>query len=168
MRNRVVGILVIIIAALIGFIIFSFNQAMTSIVNTSCSHGPTCPMWGTISFQTNVSIGIMLFIVVIGFYLIFFSKEEKIVTKIKTFRSQIEPKKITKENYKKIMGELDREEKLILERIIESEGAILQSELVDKTNLNKVKITRILDRLEGKNLIERKRRGMTNVIVLKH
>jgi len=168
MRNRVVGILVIGIAILIGFIIYSFNTSMANIVNESCSMGPTCPMWGTINFETDVSLAIMVFIVAIGLYLIFFSKEERIVTKIKTIKPQIESKKITKENYKKIMGKLDREEKLILEKIIESEGAILQSELVDKTNLNKVKITRILDRLEGKNLIERKRRGMTNVIVLKY
>lgn len=168
MRNRVVGVLIIIIAALIGFIIFSFNQAMTSIVNTSCSHGSSCPMWGTIDFQTNVSIGIMLFIVVIGFYLIFFSKEERIVTKIKTIRPQVESKKITKENYEKIMKDLSGEEKIVLGKIIESQGTIFQSGLVDKTKLNKVRVTRILDKLEGKNLIERRRRGMTNVIILKH
>jgi len=168
MRNKVVGVLIIVIAALIGFIIFSFNQAMTSIVNTSCSHGPSCPMWGTISFQTNVSIGIMLFIVVIGLYLIFFSREEKIITKIKTIKPQIESKKITKENYEKTMKELSREERTVLEKIIESQGTIFQSTLVENTKMNKVKVTRILDKLEGKGLIERRRRGMTNVIVLKH
>jgi len=167
MKNRIVGILVIIIALLIGFIIYSFNQAMTSIVNSSCSHGPSCPMWGTISFQTNVSIGIMLFIIVIGLYLIFFSKEEKIITKLKLFRPQVEPKKITKENYQKVMSTLDNDEKNVLQKIIESQGTIFQSDLVEKTKFNKVKVTRILDRLEGKGLIERKRRGMTNVIILK-
>ncbi len=167
MRNRVVGILIIVIAALIGFIIFSFNQAMTSIVNTSCSHGSSCPMWGTIDFQTNVSIGIMLFIVVIGFYLIFFSKEERIVTKIKTFRSQIEPKRITKENYQKVISNLNRDERVVFEKIIDSQGTIFQSDLVSKTNFPKVKVTRILDKLEGKGLVERRRRGMTNVIILK-
>ena len=34
--------------------------------------------------------------------------------------------------------------------------------------LNKVKITRILDKLEGMGILERKRRGMTNVVILKH
>lgn len=167
MRNRVVGILIIVIALLIGFIIYSFNQTMTSIVNASCSHGPSCPMWGTIEFQTNVSIGIMLFIIIIGLYLIFWSKEERIVTKIKTFKTQVEPKKITKENYQKIMSTLTSDEKNVLLKIIESQGTIFQSDLVDKTKFTKVKVTRILDKLEGKGLIERKRRGMTNVIILK-
>ena len=168
MRNRIVGILIIGIAILIGFIIFSFNQAMTSIVNTSCSHGPSCPMWGTIEFQTNVSIGIMAFIILIGVYLIFFGKEEKIITKIKTFKPQVETKRISKENYQKVISSLGNEEKLVFEKIIESQGTIFQSDLVEKTKFSKVRITRILDKLEGKNLIDRKRRGMTNVVVLKH
>ena len=168
MKNRIVGILIVGIAVLIAFITFSFNRALTSIVNTACSHGSTCPMWGTIDFQTNVSMGIMVFVALIGLYLIFFGKEEKIVTKIKTIKPQVESKKITKENYQKVMKNLSGEEKVLLGKIIEAQGSIFQSDLVDKTKLNKVKVTRILDKLEGKDLIERKRRGMTNVIILKH
>jgi len=168
MKNRIVGILIIGIAALIGFIIFSFNRALTDIVNTACPHGPACPMWGTIDFQTNVSIGIMTFVVIIGLYLIFLGKEEKIITKIKTVKQQVEPKKITKENYQKIMGNLNSDEKLILGKVIESEGMIFQSDLVSKTKFAKAKVTRILDKLEGKGLIERRRHGMTNVVILRH
>jgi len=159
MRNQTVGILMIGIAALIGFIIFSFNRALTDIVNTSCSHGPTCPMYKAIEFQTNISMGIMIFVSSIGIYLLFFGKEEK---------PQIEPKKITKEYYQKIVNTLSNDEKLVLEKIIEAQGAIFQSELVEKTNFSKAKVSRILDKLEGKGLIERRRRGMTNVIILKH
>ncbi|MBU0472121.1 MAG: MarR family transcriptional regulator [Nanoarchaeota archaeon] len=168
MKNRIVGILVIAIAILLGFIIFSFNTAMNDIVSTSCEHGDTCPMWGTIEFQTNVGIGIMGFIMIIGFYLIFFSKEEKIITRIRNIRPQVESKKITKQNYQKIMNDLGKDEKTILKKLIESDGSILQSRLVEISKLNKVKVTRILDRLEGRGLVERKRRGMRNVIILKH
>jgi len=167
MKNRIAGFIVLGIAALIGFIIFSFNRAMTEIINTSCEHGSTCPMWGSIHFQTNISIGIMVFIVIIGLYLIFFGKEEKIITKIKTIKQQIEPKKITKENYQKILNNLNEDEKQVFNKILASEGTIFQSDLVDKTEFTKVKITRILDKLEGKGFIERKRRGMTNVVILK-
>ena len=167
MRNRIVGFLVIGIAAFIGFIIYSFNAAMTNIVNTSCTHGPSCPMWGTIDFQTNVSIAVMIIIVLIGLYLIFFGKEEKVITKIKTVRQQIEPKEVTKENYNKILSTLAQDDKLVLEKIIDSKGTIFQSELVEKLGFPKAKVTRILDRLEGRGLVERKRRGMTNVVILK-
>jgi len=168
MKNRIAGILVLCIVAVIGFIIFSFNRALTEIVNTACSHGTECPMWGTINFQTNVGIGIMVFIALIGLYLIFFGKEEKIITKIKTVKQKIEPKKIRKEDYQKVMSALNSDEKLVLDKIIESEGSIFQSDLVEKAGLDKVKVTRILDRLEGKGIVERKRRGMTNVVILKH
>ena len=168
MKNRIVGYFVIGIAALIGLIIFLFNRALTTIVNTSCSHGPTCPMWGTIHFQTNIGLVILGLVLLIGLYLIFLSKEEVIVTKIKRVKEQITPKQVTKKNYQKVMESLDKEEKKLLGLIIESKGTIFQSDLVEKTQLGKVKVTRILDRLEGKDLIERKRRGMTNVVILKH
>jgi len=168
MKNRIVGFLILGIAILIGFIIYSFNAALASIVNTACSHGSSCPMWGTIEFQTNVSMGVMAFVILIALYLIFFGEEEKIITKVRTVKQQIEPRSITKENYRKIMSGFDPDEKRVLEKIIEADGTVFQSDIVEKTGLAKVKVTRILDRLEGKNLVERKRRGMTNVVILKH
>ena len=54
-----------------------------------------------------------------------------------------------------------------INQILENKGSIYQSELVNKTGFNKVKVTRILDSLESQNLIERKRRGMTNIVILK-
>jgi len=168
MKNRNVGIVIIGIALLIGFIILAFNMAMTEIVSTSCSHGESCPMWGTINFQTNVSTGVMVFVILVGLFLIFFAKDEKVTeTKIVKVKEQITPREITKDNYQKVMKELADDEKLVLEKIIESQGTIFQSDLVEKTGLTKVKITRILDKLEGKSIIERKRRGMTNVVILK-
>jgi uncharacterized membrane protein (DUF106 family) len=166
MKNRNIGYLIIGIALLMVFVIFSFNKALTDIVSTACPHGPTCPMWGTISFQTNVSIGITVFVALIGLYLIFFAKEEKIIKKI--IRPQVEVKEIKKQNFEKLLKTLAKDEKQIMEKIIESEGTIFQSELVEKTGFSKVKVTRLLDKLEGKGLIERMRRGMTNVIILKH
>jgi len=163
MRNRVVGFLIIFVALLMGFIIYAFNRAMTEIVNASCEHGSSCPMWGTIDFQTNVSIAIMSFVIIIGLYLIFFGKEEKRITE-----EEIRNISIKKENYEEVLKTLTDEEKTVFESIIDSNGTIFQSDLTDKTNFNKVKVTRILDKLEGRGLIERRRRGMTNVVIIKH
>ena len=44
---------------------------------------------------------------------------------------------------------------------------MFQSDIAEKTGFDKVKVTRVLDRLEGKQLIERKRRGMTNIVILR-
>jgi uncharacterized membrane protein len=167
MRNKIAGIIILGIDALIGVIIFIFNQALTKIVDTSCTHGPACPMWGTIDAQTKISVAIMVFVAIIGLYLIFFGEETKIVTKIKRVKEQLEPKKLTKANYERLMKTLDDDEKNVLEKIIAAEGSIFQSALVESTGFSKVKVTRVLDKLEGKAVIERKRRGMTNIIILK-
>lgn len=170
MKNRIAGYIVLGIDALIGFIVYSFNLALGDIINDACTHGPSCPMWGTLDFQTNVGIGIMTFIFIIGLYLIFFGREERVITKIETKieKVKVEPKEITKENYQNVLNSLEEEEKKIFEILIESKGTMYQSELIGKTGLNKVQITRILDKLEGKGLLERKRRGMTNVVTMKH
>lgn len=167
MRNMIVGIIIVAIAALMAFIIYSFNQGMTQIVNTSCSHGTSCPMWGTIEFQTNMSIGITAFVALIGMYLVFFGEEERIVTKILRIHPQVGTKKPSMAGYRGAMAKLAADERKVLGRVIDAGGDVLQSELVVATGLNKVKVTRILDRLEGMGLVERRRRGMANAVVLK-
>jgi hypothetical protein len=171
MKNRQVGYLVIGISLLMGFLIWLFNNALTKIVNENCSHGAECAMWGSIRFQTNVGLGILVFVLLVGLYLVFFAKDEPAIReihKVKVIKEQFKPKKITKENYEKILGTLEHDERVILEQIIASNGSVFQSQLVEETKFTKVKITRILDRLEGKGVIERKRRGMTNIVLLKH
>jgi uncharacterized membrane protein len=128
-------------------------------------------MWGTISFQTNVGLAVMALVLAAGLYLVFFAKDDKppsvIVKTVKQPAVQAAARKPSRENYSAVMKELDGEQKTVLGLIIDSGGSALQSELVDKTNLGKVKVTRILDALEVKGLVERRRRGMTNVVVLK-
>ncbi len=68
----------------------------------------------------------------------------------------------------KIMRTLKPEEREIYSIINNAEGAIFQAELVEKSRYSKVKVSRILDRLEGRGLIERKRRGMTNIVIAKY
>ena len=49
-----------------------------------------------------------------------------------------------------------------------SQGAVFQGELVEKMGYSKVKVSRILDKLEGQNLIERRRRGLANMVLIKY
>ncbi|MGV8086364.1 MAG: helix-turn-helix transcriptional regulator [Candidatus Woesearchaeota archaeon] len=160
------------ISLLIGFLVWLFNKSLSDIVNESCSHGSTCPMWGTIRFETNIGLGFMVFVVLVGLYLIFFAKDDPQIVKeihreTRIVKEQVKPKTLDKGHYKKILDNLDSDDKNVLSLIIDSEGNIFQSDIVLKTSFTKVKVTRILDRLESKGLIERKRRGMTNIILLK-
>ena len=61
---------------------------------------------------------------------------------------------------------LDGDEKRVFGEILESGGEILQKDLPIQLNFPKAKITRILDRLEKKGLVIRKRYGMTNKIIV--
>ncbi len=62
---------------------------------------------------------------------------------------------------------LSREEKIIWSILRKNKGAVLQSRLVQESGFSKVKITRILNLLETRDLIERKRMGMSNLVVAK-
>jgi uncharacterized membrane protein len=59
------------------------------------------------------------------------------------------------------------DEKRIVSLIIDEGGTIFQSQLVDRSGYSKTKVSLILDRLEAKKILERKRHGMSNAIVLK-
>ena len=64
-------------------------------------------------------------------------------------------------------SKLDDEERKIYTLIQQREGSMYQSDLIKEMGFSKVHMTRILDRMEGKRILERKRRGMTNIIVLR-
>jgi len=51
--------------------------------------------------------------------------------------------------------------------LLKENNAMFQSSLMEKLEIGKVKATRLLDKLEAKQLIERKRRGMNNIVVLR-
>ncbi|MDP7494684.1 MAG: MarR family transcriptional regulator [Candidatus Undinarchaeales archaeon] len=67
-----------------------------------------------------------------------------------------------------ILDTLEGEEREVYRLVTEADGSIMQSDIVNNTSLTKVKVTRLLDKLEGKGLVERRRRGMGNLVVLKH
>lgn len=148
------------ISILIIFIILLFNSAMKEILNQGCpltgEHSmEICPAYGTINQQTYLSLGIVGLLVIIGLFLIFSKPNERIIIK-----------KISNKKTRLDTSELKNEERQILE-LIQKNKAIFQADLIEKTGFGKAKMTRIIDRLEGKGFVERKRRGMTNVVVLK-
>ncbi|ELZ15909.1 MarR family regulator [Natrinema thermotolerans DSM 11552] len=61
---------------------------------------------------------------------------------------------------------LANNERTIYETLLEADGVLPQSEIVERTDLSKATVSRGLDGLETKNLVERKRRGMGNTVLL--
>ncbi len=160
MENKNVGYLILGISVLIAGIILLFNNAMKKIIDSGCPlmHGGLyCPAYGTINQQTYLSFGIVGLLIIVGLILIFSKQTERIIIK-----------KVAGKIKKKVLDTsgLNTEEKHIL-KLIEENKTIFQADLIEKTGFGKAKISRILDRLEGKGFVERKRRGMTNVVILK-
>ena len=108
---------------------------------------------GNTSWMILLAFGVAFLMLGTGLYMLFFLKHS--VSDMKKEFRNVDLKKLN-EDEKKIYG------------IIKSkEGSAYQTDLIKETGYTKVKITRILDRLEQKDVLERKRRGMTNLIVLK-
>jgi|SRR3989344_3314769 len=159
MENKKVGYILIGISVLIILIILLFNSALKDIVSVSCGeeHSIVCPMNQTINQQTYIALGVVGLLIIVALILIFSKPEERIVVK-KVMEKQ------KKKEYD--LSGLRAEDKTVF-KLIQDNKAMFQSDLIERTGFGKAKMSRIIDRLEGNGFVERKRRGMTNVVVLK-
>jgi uncharacterized membrane protein len=156
MENKTVGGIIIGIAFIMGVIVWIFNVGLKKIVGDTCTHGPTCSMYDTIAVQTWISLSIVGIVLIIGIVMLFVRQKERIVVKT------IKEKRIRKDYSK-----LDKDEKKVIDLLLKEGNAVFQASLMEELDIGKVKATRLLDKLEAKQLIERKRRGMNNIVVLK-
>lgn len=156
MKNKNVGWIIVGIALLMAVIVLIFNFALKDIVGQTCSHGPSCTMYETISVQTWISLSIVAIVLIIGIIIMFTKPKERLV--IKTIKER---------RKKKDYSSLDKNEKTVIDLLLKEGNAMFQADLMEKLGIGKVGVTRLLDKLEAKQLIERKRRGMNNIVVLK-
>lgn len=163
MKNKNIGWLVIGISVFIGIIILIFNTGLKDVINATCTHGPTCSMYASLNLQTWISIAIAFVVFCIGLFLVLSKENERIVIKKVKPYAKADVKEFDRKNLKN----LDKEEFQIMNLLLANKSSMFQSEIVSQTKLSKVKVTRILDSLEAQGLIERKRRGMTNIVMLK-
>ncbi len=69
--------------------------------------------------------------------------------------------------WRKLSLMLKESEKVVYDVIMDAGGVLPQSEIVQRTRFSKSQISRILDVLESKGLVERRRKGLTNIVILK-
>ena len=160
MENKLVGYIMLGISALLVVIVLLFQKALREVVKMSCGseHSIVCPMNVTIDQQTYLALAIVGLLVVIAFVLVFTKPREKIIIQTKTVKAK--RKRIDK-------SKLDRDEKKVVTLLEKENGAIFQKTLMEKLEIGKVKTTRLLDKLEAKQIVERKRRGMNNIVILR-
>jgi len=63
---------------------------------------------------------------------------------------------------------LSKSEKKVYDFLLSKGGVAFQSEIVETLNLSKSTVSIILDKLEAKGLVERRRRGMSNIVIVRH
>jgi hypothetical protein len=61
----------------------------------------------------------------------------------------------------------DKDEYRLYQLVMEESGITFQGKLVEKSGFPKSKVSLALDRLEARGLLERKRHGMSNIVILK-
>ncbi len=154
---RYVGIILIILSIVLFLIMFNFANTMLEMIDSgqagSCESYQTCPHLIVVN-QAYIGYVLALILFIIGLMMITGGEEEART-------------KANAGEWKGNLKQLKEDERNIYEKLMENEGFLFQSELVEKAEMNKVKVSRILDRLEAKGLLERKRRGMSNAVVLK-
>ena len=160
MENKYAGMLVVGIGVVMATIVWIFNSALRKIVDQTCSHGSECTMFDTIQSQTGLSLAIVAVILVIGLVIMLTKPKVEIKEKIVVKKVQEEKKKLNLEG-------LEKDERKAMDLILEEGNAMFQADLMEKLEIGKVGMTRLLDKLEAKQIIERKRRGMNNIVVLK-
>jgi uncharacterized membrane protein len=164
--TRYIGVILIIIGIVNLIIMYDFSNETLQLIDSehsgSCMTFETCPHIAILN-QAYLGYGLSAAILIIGALMVIFGgcRPEEKLRPLKA--SENEKKARWSENMKTLTGD----EKLVYEKIAASDGVIFQSELVEKSGFAKAKVSRILDRMEANGMVERKRRGMANAIVLK-
>jgi uncharacterized membrane protein len=160
MDSKKIGLTFIGIAVVLFFLVFYMTQTIMDLrleLHKDCNlPAEACPYKSSVPTE---SVAAFVFVIAIGIFGLFLT-----ITAKQTERIAHQQKLKLNESIKTLQDD----EKKVLRIINEGEGFILQGDLIEKSGYSKVKVSRILDRLEAKNLVERRRRGMSNVILLKH
>ncbi len=149
-------------AAITGVSAIAFVSLLMLSVQLAAAGHATCPgletgctLLGHFPFESFAGLGALAGLMLSGVWISLKTRKElnavvKISSAISTAAAQ-----------------LKGDEKKLYDFVLQNEGTAFQSDVVNSLGYPKVKVSRILDRLEVKGLLERRRRGMANLIVLK-
>lgn len=165
MKQQKIGVIIVIVSFLVLGLLFllktNTDKQMAQACQESCgeAEGASCSLNSCPYRQENNSswlIGIVsvftAFLAGLGVYLSIPQKKNERVVEEKEYD----------------LSALDDIKKKIFYYIKERPEGVYQSAIGTEFSLSKVQTTRLLDQLEATGLVERKRRGMTNIVILKY
>jgi hypothetical protein len=156
-NTRYLGMVLILLSIVVFAIMYSFSVTMLQIIDSgqlgSCQSYDVCPHVMVLN-QAYVGYMVSLIIFMIGLFLMLFGGKQ--------------PRAAGRESkWKDALKGMTGDDRTLYGKIAGSGGVMFQSELVEQSGFPKAKVSRILDRMEAGGLLERKRRGMANAVVLK-
>ena len=162
-NKTLIGVIAILLL-LIASAVFVYNRTLNDLAAGSCTEDASvCPHAKIVDTQNLVIAALILVIAIMAGWLgygAYFAKSDE--GKVESVGKSSPAKK------RKIAGnDLDSDESRVVAIINEGDGSAYQSDILKKTGFSKVKVSRLLDRLEQKGLVQRLRRGMTNLVVAK-
>ena len=162
-ENR--GILISAIVLIISELLLMDRLLAQGPVQLILENGKAVPVEGASYFSLNE---VLLFIIAawlggMSFLYIILSSKEKETPGSK----QIEITVPENKNAAMVAADiLDGDEKILFQKIVDNDG-LLQRELILDTDFSEPKVSRLLDKLERRGLIIRKRDGMGNRVMLR-
>jgi uncharacterized membrane protein len=159
-ENRTLLAILALVLALFAVAIFFYNQTLNSLAAGSCSDVPgACPHEKVVETQNIIIAALILVIGAIVAWIAYQVKGKKAAGGSWAAEEETRPKANT--------ATLDADERKVVEALQEAGGSSFQSEVIKRLGYSKVKVSRILDKMEQKGLLERKRRGMANLVALR-
>jgi len=175
-NKTMMGVVAVLLLLFIASVFF-YNRTLNDLAAGTCTEDASvCPHAKIVETQNLVIAALIIVIAVMAGWLLYnayFAKNvaqadaaQKMQAGAEAGDSTVQETKSSPAKKRKISAsELDSEEARVVSIINEGNGSVYQSDIMKKTGFSKVKVSRLLDRLEQKGLTERKRRGMTNLVV---
>ncbi|MCK4521098.1 MAG: hypothetical protein KAU20_00870 [Nanoarchaeota archaeon] len=149
-ENKLAKDVLLVLSIILGFVfIISFSAIY---VSDAIKNNNACGCVLPIPYMILILASLGLFVGSLSFYIL--------VSK------HIKEKKESTKNIEFTLNFLEKDEKTIIEELIKNKGQLNQSKFEKLTNLHKVKIHRIIDKLNSKGLIRKVSAGKTNNIIV--
>jgi DNA-binding MarR family transcriptional regulator len=167
--NRAAVGIVAALLLLFAVSMFFYNRTLSDLAAGSCSdEAGACPHEKIVETQNIVIAALLLVLAIVAGYLAYFAYSKPSAFALSQQAGNEAAAISQRARKRKIQAtDLDADESRAVAIINEAGGTAFQSDIIRKTGFSKVKVSRVLDRLEQKGLLERKRRGMTNLVVAK-
>ena len=158
MLSKKFGYVLIVLSILLGFVMFFiWNSLNDTADKLGCYPSPECARIQPLFTFTNLVLGVLAFLLSLGFYISFLSRtEESIIKRLENDSKE----RLSEEKYSILIRGLDEHERKILS-LIRGQPGITQATLRFKVDLSKAKVSEVVSGLEKKKLVRKKEAGKT-------